>query len=486
MRKLIIILLIGITTYHLHAQSELDALRYSFLTHGGTARYTAMSGAFGALGADFSSVSTNPAGLGSYRTSSFMFSPVFQMNSTEADYKGKLSLADKINLNANNFGFVFNLLSSDNESSGWKSVGFAIGYNRLKNFNRDISIVGYNENSSRLDQFMINSDGLLPENLGSAEYVAYDTYLTDTLGDPDLLYIHPYYENYSVNQNKKTVSKGGIGEYVFALGGNYNDILQIGISFGIQSIRYSEKSTFSENSDLTDLQSFTFNEYLDTRGSGFNMKVGMILRPVEFLRLGAAFHTPTFYTLKDVYSYDASSYFRTPDSYGDYDYFSDGDGEMEYAYELYTPMRIVTSAALVLPKVGIFSADYEFVKYNKARLRADDYNFDSENEAIKELFQQAHNIRLGVEIKLSPVYIRGGASYYGSPSINDEFGPILGYSFGAGMRTKNVFVDFGYNHSFYSNNTKLYDYYNYGSYGSEYTKLGFKEDLYSLTIGFSF
>jgi hypothetical protein len=388
------------------------------------------------------------------------------MNSTEADYKGKLSLADKINLNTNNFGFVFNLLSSDNESSGWKSVGFALGYNRLKNFNRDINIVGYNENSSRLDQFMINSDGLLPENLGSAEYVAY--------------------ENYFINQSKKTVTKGGIGEYVFALGGNYNDVLQIGISFGIQSVSYSEKSTFSENSDATDLQSFTYNEYLDTKGSGFNMKMGMIYRPVDFLRLGAAFHTPTFYTLKDIYSYDASSYFRTPDSYGDYDYFSDGDGEMEYAYELYTPMRIVASAALVLPKVGIFSADYEFIKYNKARLRSDDYNFDSENEAVKELFQQAHNIRLGAEIKLSPVYIRGGASYYGSPSINDEFGAILGYSFGAGMRTKNVFVDFGYNHSFYSNNTKLYDYYNYGSYGSEFTKLSFKEDLYSLTIGFAF
>ena len=47
----------------LRAQNETDALRYSQNFFGGTARSTAMGGAFGALGGDFSSASLLPAGI---------------------------------------------------------------------------------------------------------------------------------------------------------------------------------------------------------------------------------------------------------------------------------------------------------------------------------------------------------------------------------------------------------------------------------------
>ena len=48
------------------AQNDGDALRYSLIGFGGTARYISMGGAFGAIGADFSTLSTNPAGIGAY------------------------------------------------------------------------------------------------------------------------------------------------------------------------------------------------------------------------------------------------------------------------------------------------------------------------------------------------------------------------------------------------------------------------------------
>ncbi len=45
------------------AQNEEDALRFSRLTPFGSARVTAMGGAFGALGGDLTTLSTNPGGL---------------------------------------------------------------------------------------------------------------------------------------------------------------------------------------------------------------------------------------------------------------------------------------------------------------------------------------------------------------------------------------------------------------------------------------
>jgi hypothetical protein len=482
MRKLILLMLIGITSFQIQSQNELDALRYSFLTHGGTARYVAMSGAFGALGADFSSISTNPAGIGSFRTSSVMVTPLFQMNTANADYKNEITTIEYVGANLNNIGILFNITSPENESAGWKNVGFGIGYNKLRTFNNDITINGYNEQNSRLDQFMINSDGLHPSDLYTTEWMAFDTYLTDTIPGTNYLYDNQYYYKTYVNQEKKITRSGGVGEYVFAIGGNYNNVFQIGVSMGLQNIHYTENSTFTESSDSTELSSYSFTEKLETKGTGFNLKLGMIYRPTEFLRIGAAFHTPTFYSLKDVFSYEINSHFRTPDIDGETDYANNGLGENEYSYELYTPMRLVISTALVFAKIGIISADYEFLNYSKARLRAEDYDFEFENNKINSMYSNGHNLRLGAEIKLAPVYLRGGISYYGSPDNNNSFSEIKSYSFGIGLRTRNVFVDFGFNHSYNENLYHLYDYED----GSEFSKLSFNEDLICFTLGYVF
>ena len=89
----------------------------------------------------------------------------------------------------------------------------------------------------------------------------------------------------------------------FRLGGNYADKFQIGITFGIQNARYKQIAEFLEESDSTDLKSFDYTENLETKGNGYNFKFGMIYRPKDFIRFGLAFHTPTFYKFKDLYSY---------------------------------------------------------------------------------------------------------------------------------------------------------------------------------------
>lgn len=491
MRKISLTIFLLAFSCLLHAQDEVDALRYSFLTHGGTARYMGMSGAFGALGADFSSLSTNPAGIGTFKRSRFMFSPVFMMNTVDAKYMGETTPNENVFFKLNNFGLVLNLVPYEDDETGWKSVAFAMGYNNLRNLSRDILITGSSDRSSMLDLFMLNSDTYTPEQLveGSPEFLAYDTYLTDV----DLannLYYHPYLSRDLVTQRKKLETRGGVGEYVFSLGGNYADKFQIGATFGIQNIKYKQVNEFTEGSDSTDLSSYTFNENIETTGTGYNFKIGFIYRPDNLVRIGLAFHTPTFYKLKDIYSYSMESYWRTPDDFGNSDYYSDTNGDFEYNYELYTPMRVVTSLAIVLARYSIISADYEYVNYSRARLRSeypDDFNIANEN--IKNYYNSGHNIRLGAEVRLAPVYLRGGVSYYGSPTSTkiNAHGAIKGYSLGLGLKSEQVYIDVAFNHSFYDVDYKMYDYLQEdGSIGSEFSTLSMTEDYLNFTIGYKF
>lgn len=487
MRKAIFSLLILALPLQFLAQNEIDALRYSFIINGGTARFTSMSGAFGALGADFSVLSTNPAGIATFKKNRVMFTPAFIMKTTSSEYKGNSSSEENTFSTVGNFGISFNLKKYKEENTGWNNVGIAFGYNRLRNFYNDIQISGYNENSSLLDQFMLNSDGTLAENLPEPEFLVYDTYLTDYADIPnntDLLYIHPYFMKYFVNQTKKIKTSGGIGEYVISIGGNYADIFQIGMTLGIQSAKYEENSVYSESSDSTDLEYFDYTEHLSTKGTGYNFKFGMIYRPVDAIRLGIAFHTPTFFKFKDIYSYEVSSDFRTPDIYGDDAYYSASDAEFESNYEIYTPWRTIASVAFVLGQYATISADYEYVDYGKSRLRSEDYDYTNINNNISEIYKSGQNLRLGAEIRLAPVYFRGGVSYYGSPTSKgvEAIGSVKGYSLGIGLQTENVFIDFGFNHSFTDVNYNLY---NYGD-GIESALLNQNEDLVNFTVGYKF
>ena len=63
MKKIAIIISILLFISQSYAQNSVDALRYSKIHLGGTARYMGMSGAFGALGADISTFSINPGGI---------------------------------------------------------------------------------------------------------------------------------------------------------------------------------------------------------------------------------------------------------------------------------------------------------------------------------------------------------------------------------------------------------------------------------------
>ena len=484
LKQILVLILFINSAVFLYAQNEEDALRFSFLTYGGTARYMGMSGAFSALGADFSSLSSNPAGIGSFKKSRVMFSAGAIMMNTGVEYWGENTEEDFVRGNLNNLGAVFNLLPYSPESTGWKTVSLGIGYNYLQNFSNRKKIVGDNPNSSFLDVFMNNSDGTHPEKLSDWLWMAFDTYAIDTIPNSDYTYINPLYDFYGENQKRTVETKGGIGEWVFSMGGNYADLIQVGVTLGIQNIHSQYTLLHSEYADTIDFQSFDYAENVETRGNGFNFKFGMIYRPVHFLRIGLAFHTPTYFSLTDVYSYNLDTYWRTPDSEGNTEYHSSA-GEYEYNYEYYSPYRTVAGLAFVLWKYAIVSADYEYLNYGKSKFRAEDYDFETENNAIKQKYGNGHNLRVGMEIRLAPVYLRGGVSYYGSATSEtfDASGSVSGYSLGIGLKTRTIYLDFAFNHSYTKNTYLLYEY-DLGKFETADYKIN--KDQINFTLGYKF
>jgi hypothetical protein len=422
------------------AQNEVDMLRYSQLTFGGTARSVGMAGAFGALGADASTLSSNPAGIGLYRKSELSLTPAFFNQRTTSVYNGNTNVDSKANFYFSNWGMVFtSKIGKDDDLPEWKNVSFGIAYNRSNDFNNRFVINGNNGSSSLLDVYLKNANGSTPDNLDPfTTNLAFQTYLLDTVPGYDNRYFSQVPFG-GMAQRKSVTTTGGMGETAITFGGNYSNKLYIGGTFGIGSVRYSETSSFEETDEkdtILNIKNYQLIQDISTTGRGFNAKFGMIYRPFDFVRIGAAVHSATYYSLTDNYSSSIDA------SYDDGNTFSSNSPDGSYNYSVTTPFRAIGSVGFVIGKIALIDADYEYVDYSAGRLRGSDYSFFNENEAAQTKYRPTANIRVGAEVKLNPVSLRAGYALYGSPykaGIND--GAHSSYTFGIGFKDEFYFVD---------------------------------------------
>lgn len=477
-----IVLLYGTTSW---AQTSQDALRYSRLTFGGTARSTAMAGAFGALGADFSTLSTNPAGIGVYQKSIVSFTPSLYTGETESTFLGQTSSDNKYNFNFGNAGFV--LVSPTKEGSVFKNFQFGFGVNRTNNFNNRIITEGYNTTSSIRTTWtdFANADGSLnpfdTELAVNSGLIFYDSTSMRYLNDVSRTGLEEGY----VYQRKNVYTDGSMNEVVFSAGTNINDMLYIGATIGLPSINYYSHSIYTEvdeNDSIPYFNGLEYEETLRTDGSGFNFKLGFILKPVYWLRIGGAVHTPTFFTtMNDEWSSSMTSHFD--DNQNE---IQDGEAyspDGYYSYELETPMRLIGSVAVIIGKYGLVSADYEYSDYSSAKFRSDEDDFYTINKTISNSYTAGHNLRIGTEWLFGQVRVRGGYALYSSPYQSDvnTGGVSEAYTFGLGVRDAHFFADLGF---VYSQTEK--DYYIYNSeYVSPATNKYISNQVL-LTLGFRF
>lgn len=437
-RILIAVLLFGSYPLVSHAQNELDALRYSGSTITGTARSIGVGGAFSAVGADFSAASLNPAGLGLYRRSDFQFTTHFRAINNESTFLNENNPASRANFGFSSVGYVYhspvNAQSGFSESGGGglKSWTLSLGFNQIDNYHRNTRVSAYNTESSITDWFASQAQGINSDNIADDWYadLAWGAYLIDTSGN-NTTYV-PAAQGGEMQQEVRIEEKGRTNEWSIGLAGNFDDIVFGGIAIGIRDVRYEKDLTHTESDDFnshnswandsTPLNSLYFNDYFRTRGSGINLKVGLIFRPLDFLRVGVSFQSPTWHSMTDRYYTEVSSELdNDPNTYG-YD-----AKEGIFTYNLSTPYKVTAGVMALIKKLGFITADFELTDYTASRFSSDTgpggngyYSFTAENDAIQDLFDFSYNFRLGGELRLGAFRLRAGYSNFGSV-LRDEF-----------------------------------------------------------------
>ncbi len=154
------------------AQNVDDALRYSQIFYGGTARFMSMGGAFTALGGDMSTFSQNPAGIGVFRSSEISFTPQLFHIGTSANFHG-LSKDYLYNFNIGQIGIVSNLITNAKES-GLISLNVGYSFNKTNNLNSSIRIQGNSSSNSLADAWADQSSGTYYSDLEGAAGIAFD------------------------------------------------------------------------------------------------------------------------------------------------------------------------------------------------------------------------------------------------------------------------------------------------------------------------
>lgn len=464
----------------LNAQNDIDAMRYSQITFGGTARFASMAGSMGALGGDISTLSFNPAGIAIFKKTELSITPSVFGQTTTSTYNSTTSSDRKLNFNLGNIGLVASInLMSDKNTSGWENVNFGFGYNRTNNFHNWVSIEGDNKSSSMLDAFVADANGQNYSTFdGFSTDLAWQTYLIDTTSYLQYTHVAP---NYGIKQKKSIETTGSMGETVISFGGNYKSKLYLGGTIGIVSTKYFEESIYEEidaTDTIANFKSFEYVQDLDTKGNGVNLKLGAIIRPNDWFRVGVAFHTPTALSLRDDYS-------STMKSDLDGVKYSAGDSlKGSFNYRITTPYRAIASVGFIINKIALLNIDYEYADYSSAQLHAHPSStFSDVNKLIRDKYTATGNLRIGAEVRLDPIAIRAGYALYGSPFKTGENTNAARTSFtaGIGYRHDFYFIDFAYVHTQYTEHNYLYDTPKATSVENKY-----KNSSFMLSLGFRF
>jgi hypothetical protein len=446
------------------AQSADDALRYSQNFYESTARSSAMGNAFGALGADFSTASTNPAGLGLFRSNYYSVSPEINIRYAGSVYN-RVSASDNSTVfNLSNLGYTAAIRLGSDQGKGWKFMQFSFGMNRLNNFNTSLDMQGPNLQNSKLDVYLEHADGVNYQdieddknNLYSFDLnPAWQLYLIDTIPGYQDLYFSPVPFG-GTFQREQIQSHGSVSEWFASFSANYNNKIYFGLTLGFDALRYFNTSYYTEK-DVADsipyFKSWEFDQYVETHGSGFNVKAGIIVQPVKWIRIGVAYHSPTWYwRMRDIWytTTYANLEWTSPSS------ASSPTGSFEY--KLNTPMKFLADVGVLIGTKGSVSFEYEHMNYAKAKFNANGYDYLTENGNIKSYYKPTDNFRLGTEWRVGFVDLRAGYAYYGNPYTRHlNNGSRQFYSGGLGFRFGKFIFDLAY---VYSKMNK--DYYFYGT-----------------------
>lgn len=453
MKKLIYTLTMALLCSFSYAQSDVDALRFSQSGIGSSARSMGSGGAYGAVGADISAAIINPAGLAQYKRGEFFISLGTLNSKNDASYLGDNEKSNNFSFNVPSFGFVTakrKYVKRKPATTGWINFNYGFTLNRTNSFNRLISYEGLNNQNSMLDNFAERANGLTTQQIGASddeflngfndlEAMAWELFLIDSIGDK--MYGAAIPDNgRNITQKNNVSQRGRTNEYAFSMAGNYSNKLYIGGAVHLARSIYKETSKFTEIDDPNNVNnnwnSYTLTSDLTTEGYGFGARLGMIFRLNDAIRIGAAFQTPTVYSLSDNYSDEIDVTYDD----GEFQVYSTKQGE--YDYELTTPAKTTLSGSYIFGKKGFVSADVELADYSTMRLSPDDV-FENANKVVGQKYGSTVNLRIGGEYVMDIFRFRAGLATYQSPLVDASDNNLTRhfYTLGMGIREKTWGLD---------------------------------------------
>ena len=387
----------------------------------GTARYNAMSGAFGALGGDLSAIETNPAGAAVFLNSEFALSLNIKNSETIVNYYGNNEFSENDITSLSQAGGVF-VFESYSRNSAWGKVALGFNYSIANDFETQWFAKGNNNYPTWIDD--PNDDNI--------QYL-------DTDGQ--------YFENFNDGRNDK---------YSFTFASELNNNMYLGASFSTYDIENLQRillEEYNKDGNGNNLDASLIQE-LYTYGEGFSFNVGLISKASENMRLGLAYQSPVWYTLSEDYlDSDLEVYVSNTD-----ELITDFSGYNAFDYKLRTPSKLTGSFAYIFEKQGLISIDYIYKNYSNIELdMAGNFGFIEENKAFNADLEARGELRMGTEWRFDKLSIRGGYHFEKSPYKNAlDSDATEGFSLGAGYKFRGGKIDASYQKD---TNTAAYNFY---------------------------
>ncbi|UZH54382.1 transporter [Salinimicrobium tongyeongense] len=461
------------------AQNITDAVRYSTTDLNGTARYRAMSGAFGALGGDLSSLNVNPAGSAVFLSSFASLSLNVENSNKDVSFMNGYNSTSDSNVDLGQAGAVF-IFNNFNENANWKKFSLGFNFNKSSSFNNSYSARGNNPNS--IDQYFlayangIAVDNLIPyrnetdgeayarlgETLGFGAQQAYLGLWGGVIGvdnpnnlpenDPAFLELDSYSSILSpgtYDQIYTYTSTGLNGKLSFNFASQYQDFLYLGINLNSHFINYERMTSIDEENLQAPDEYVYFEDQLTTLGSGFSLQLGALAKIGSNVRAGLAYESPTWYTISE----ETNQYIET-----DIDYVEPNIVNIYPDYKLQTPASYTGSLAYLFGSSALLSFDYTYKDYSTTKFKpTDDPAFMQQNNIISNELGGASKFRFGGEYRIQNWSLRGGYRFEETP-YKDELpmGDLEGYSAGIGYSFGSIKIDFAYDHSTRETNPQLY------------------------------
>lgn len=471
MKKIIPLLLLGLTFTNGKAQQISDALRFGQDDITGTARYRAMSGAFGALGGDLSALNVNPAGSAIF-INNFASATLSNYNlKNKSNYFGTETDAKDTSLDLNQIGTVW-VFDNYNTNSKWSKFSLAINYDNAKNYNNTIYSQGYNPTNSIANYFTSYANGI-PENVLTSNpyealsyneqqaFLGYNGYLINpTTGNQYVSAVNPngnYYQENSIE------SKGYNGKASFNFATEYDKRFYFGLNLNAHFTDFETTSSFYEdyldspgNNQASGVQASRFTNQLYTYGSGFSFQLGAIAKVTNDFRVGLTYESPTWYNLNDELKQTLS--INCPDcGTNNSNFFADPNLVIFYpTYKLQTPSKYTASLAYIFGSSGLISIDYSLRDYSNSKFRPSN-EFTDVNTAIGKTLAVSNEVRIGGEYRIKQWSLRGGYRFEESPyKDNKTIGNLNSFSTGFGYNFGDVKLDMAYTYAKRENNQAFF------------------------------